>query len=80
MLVYFWTMPDALIIFLCLGILYFAPALIAASKKKKNAGAIFALNFFLGWTFFGWVFALIWSLTQEPRPKIVLTYRRTVQD
>lgn len=45
--------------------LYFLPTIIAMLRKKKNAGAIFALNLFLGWTFLGWLGALIWSLLAE---------------
>jgi Superinfection immunity protein/zinc-ribbon domain len=51
-------------LFFAAGILlYFLPTLLGA--KKRNAGAIFALNFFLGWTFVGWVVALIWALTVD---------------
>jgi Superinfection immunity protein len=42
---------------------YFLPTFIA--RKKQNFAAIFALNFLLGWTFIGWVLALVWSLTKE---------------
>jgi hypothetical protein len=34
-------------------------------KNKKNSGAIFALNFLLGWTVIGWIGAFIWSLTNS---------------
>lgn len=68
------------IVFAILAAAYFLPSLIATYKKKQNAGAIFALNFFLGWTFFGWVFALVWSLTQDTLPEVTLTYRRTTTD
>ena len=46
-------------------VLYFLPAIIAFGKSKRDAGAILALNFFLGWTAIGWVFALVWALKQE---------------
>ncbi|MCH7575605.1 MAG: superinfection immunity protein [Candidatus Marinimicrobia bacterium] len=46
-------------------IIYFAPAYLAYSKKKRNAGAILALNIFLGWTLLGWVIALVWALTVD---------------
>ncbi|MGH3430833.1 MAG: superinfection immunity protein, partial [Mycobacteriales bacterium] len=46
--------------------MYFLPTLVAMLRHKKNAGAIFALNLFLGWTFLGWLGALIWSLLAEP--------------
>jgi hypothetical protein len=45
---------------------YFLPTLIAALKKRPNAGAIFALNLLLGWTVFGWVIAFVWALTSTP--------------
>lgn len=47
--------------------LYFLPSIIAASRKKKNTGAIFVVNFFLGWTLIGWVVALAWSVTHEEK-------------
>ena len=34
-------------------VLYFLPAIIAFGKSKRDAGAILALNFFLGWTAIG---------------------------
>jgi hypothetical protein len=33
------------------------------ASMADNAGAIVATNLLLGWTFIGWVVALIWSLT-----------------
>ncbi|PIT95393.1 hypothetical protein COT98_00100 [Candidatus Falkowbacteria bacterium CG10_big_fil_rev_8_21_14_0_10_39_9] len=47
------------------GIFYFLPTFIASSKNKRNTGAIFALNLFLGFTFIGWVIALVWTLTKD---------------
>ena len=41
---------------------YFAPTLLAMTYRKQDVMAVFALNLFLGWTFFGWVVALVWSL------------------
>ena len=43
--------------------LYFLPSIIG--RHKANAMAIFMLNIFLGWTFVGWVAALIWACTQD---------------
>lgn len=42
---------------------YFLPALVAGARNHHNSGAIFALNLFLGWTFLGWVVALVWGFT-----------------
>lgn len=46
---------------------YFLPAVVAYSRRHHNRLAILALNFLLGWTFLGWVVALIWSLTAVRR-------------
>jgi Superinfection immunity protein len=44
-------------------LVYFLPSIIAIVRGHKNALAIFVLDLFLGWTFLGWVGALVWSLT-----------------
>lgn len=43
-------------------ILYFVPTLVAMCKGHDNVSAVGALNLFLGWTFIGWVLALVWAL------------------
>jgi hypothetical protein len=53
-------------VLLCLlvgGLLYFLPSLVA--RRKRDFGAIFALNLLLGWTFVGWVVSLVWALAAE---------------
>ena len=45
-------------------LLYFAPSIIAY-VRRTNVMAIFALNLLLGWTLVGWVFAFVWSLTDQ---------------
>jgi len=45
---------------------YLIPTMVASSNKKRNIGAITVLNIFLGWTFLGWIGALIWACTKEP--------------
>lgn len=42
--------------------LYFIPTVIAMVRHHKHALAIFLLNLFAGWTFLGWVAALVWSV------------------
>jgi hypothetical protein len=51
---------------LCL-IPYFLPTIIAAMRSHPSAGAIFAVNLFLGWTFIGWVLCLIWAASDSSR-------------
>jgi len=40
-------------------IIYFIPAIVAG--KKQCFSGVLILNIFLGWTFLGWVGALIWA-------------------
>ena len=54
-----------LVVFAILLGLYFLPTIIAISRHKRNAFAIGALNFFLGWTLIGWIAALIWALAHD---------------
>jgi Superinfection immunity protein len=55
---------------------YFIPAL--AGHKKQNAGAIFALNLFLGWTLIGWVVALVWAMTKDTTATVVVNHPSAV--
>ncbi len=41
----------------------FLPTIIG--RNKKNSRAIFVLNFFAGWTFIGWIVALVWACTAD---------------
>jgi hypothetical protein len=38
---------------------YMLPWAIAATRGKSNSGAIAVLNLLLGWTFIGWIIALV---------------------
>ncbi len=38
---------------------YMLPWAVAATRGKSNSGAIALLNFLLGWTFIGWLAALV---------------------
>lgn len=44
-------------------VLYFLPWFIASKRDHPNETAIALLNLFLGWTFLGWVAALVWAAT-----------------
>jgi hypothetical protein len=47
------------------GLIYFMPAIIAHNHEHPNAPAITVLNFVAGWTFVGWVAALVWAYTNR---------------
>lgn len=53
-----------IVVFVIIIASYFLPTIIALLRQQPNSLAIFLLNFFLGWTFFGWVVALVWSVTK----------------
>ena len=46
-------------------LIYFVPAIVAICKSKKQKTAIIILNIFLGWTFIGWVVALVWACMED---------------
>jgi hypothetical protein len=53
---------------LFLVVLYFLPAILG--RDKSDAGGIFLLNLFLGWTLIGWLAAFIWAIASD-RPTYV---------
>ncbi len=65
--------PALISTLLILGI-YFMPLGVAALRGHPNADGIGILNVFLGWTFLGWVAALVWSVSnftpkqRKPKP------------
>ena len=44
---------------------YFIPTFVALARKKRNTAAIFAVNLFLGWSFVGWIVALVWAVSGD---------------
>jgi RsiW-degrading membrane proteinase PrsW (M82 family) len=54
-------MDEALIIFFILFglVMYFLPFIVAKARNSNRSGQVFVINFFLGWTFVGWVIALV---------------------
>lgn len=56
---------ELLIVVIPFLAIYFLPSFIALSRKKTNRSAIILLNFFLGWTFVGWIVSLVWACTSD---------------
>jgi hypothetical protein len=50
--------------------LYFLPAYLA--RNKSNFTAILVLNVLAGWTFIGWIVALVWALSSEPQRQVAV--------
>ena len=44
---------------------YFLPTIVALIRRSNSTGGVFLLNFFLGWTFIGWIGALVWAITSR---------------
>lgn len=63
---------ELLIIVIPFIAIYFLPSFIALSRKKTNRAAIILLNFFLGWTFVGWIVSLVWACTSNNQPQTIV--------
>lgn len=48
-------------------LIYAIPSMVAVQTNHPYRHAIVALNLLLGWSFIGWVIALVWAIAQ-PRP------------
>lgn len=46
----------------------FAPTVVAVLRGHQDTFAIFLTNLLLGWTFIGWIVALIWACTARRLP------------
>ncbi|HZP91356.1 MAG TPA: superinfection immunity protein [Burkholderiales bacterium] len=59
-----WPIWNWLIFVVLVAVpLYFVPSIVAYARHHHNRLAILFLNIFLGWTFLGWVAALVWAGT-----------------
>ncbi len=56
------------VLFVAGTLLYLLPTIVATKRRHKNQGAILVLNLALGWTFLGWVAALVWANTNNVTP------------
>jgi hypothetical protein len=45
--------------------IYFLPAIIANKRSHPSSTAITLVNFFLGWTFIGWIVCFVWALSGD---------------
>jgi hypothetical protein len=61
-------------------VLLFLPTVIARSRSHPNAGAIFLVNLFFGWTFIGWIVSLVWACARtSSRPVLYAPQYPTMQ-
>jgi hypothetical protein len=71
-------LPILLIVVICIVAfcIHFLPAIVAGNRRARNFVWILVLNLFLGWTFIGWIVALVWAMTDEPRYVVGYVPRR----
>ncbi len=50
---------------------YFIPTILALFTGNR-LGAVFVMNLFLGWTFIGWVWALVWAVSPERKNQVIV--------
>jgi len=67
-----------------LGIIaYLIPSFVASIRRHDYRISIYILNLFLGFTFVGWVVALVWASTDQSnsrhRRDITMAYNKAVQ-
>jgi hypothetical protein len=66
--------PETLLIVLLFLPLYFLPTIIAVVRKAPNLVAVILVNLLFGWSFIGWIVALVMSLRSTPKPQIVQSF------
>ena len=57
-----------LLLIVIIGPLYFLPTIVALVRHHRNRLSIIILNLLVGWTFIGWVIALVWAFTHDVIP------------
>lgn len=58
--------------------LYLLPTIVAVTQHRNNVAAIAAINILLGWSFVGWIVALVMALTKDAQPVQVVQVQQHV--
>jgi hypothetical protein len=51
---------------------YFAPTIVAGSRRPPHIGSVIVVNVFLGWTIVGWVVALAMACRSKAPSAVVV--------
>jgi uncharacterized membrane protein YhaH (DUF805 family) len=57
--------PWEIILTLVSLVIYFIPTIVAIIRRARNAVGVVVLNVLGGWTFVGWIIALVWSIIDK---------------
>lgn len=60
------ALPFIILIVALAIFVYIIPIIVAHKRQHPSRMAITVLNIFLGWSFIGWIIALVWSCTTPP--------------
>jgi len=52
-------------IIIVVSLLYFIPTIIAVASESKYAAPAILVNVFAGWTFLGWIMAIVFASIQK---------------
>ena len=63
------SIVDLSIFFIPMLFLYFLPSFIAWRRNHRNTAAIVVVNLLLGWSFIGWIAALVWAFVDGASTK-----------
>lgn len=56
-----------IVLLLVLFGVYFFPTIVANSRRHKNISSILVLNLLAGWTFIGWIIAIVWAFSDDTK-------------
>ena len=65
-----------LFVMTCAVGMYFLPTIIAVVCHRRNAVLVAIVNTLLGWSFVGWIVALVMAVSREAQPVIVMQQPR----
>lgn len=55
--------------------LYFLPTIVAVVAQRRNAPMVAIVNTLLGWSFVGWIVALVMAAARDPEPQVIYVDR-----
>jgi hypothetical protein len=68
-----------LLVLLEVGLVYFLPSIIAIRRGVPDRGSVVVINLFFGWTFVGWVSALVMAARSRAVPVQVIMQHEAVR-
>ncbi|NTW84185.1 MAG: superinfection immunity protein [Chlorobiaceae bacterium] len=65
----FLTSAMLNVLFFSAIIMYFLPTIVAMLRDHRQKLQVFILNLLAGWTFVGWIVAIVWACEKKPVQK-----------